>query len=130
MESISIYSEGRGLVPERKFAWVCCLAVIMSFSSVLWVDHYGGTIWLDSRYIMPQPGAFTCDDGTVMLPFRAVMEGLFCLDVTWEENSRIITVEENGQVIYEVSLDEQCVVVVENRAYAPLDWFSDWLPEK
>ena len=98
----------------RKCACVLCLVMM------LWIDHYGGTIWLAGRYIMPEPGPFIYEE-TVMVPFRAVVEGLLDGTVSYENAARSVNAEVNGRTV-SFCLDDEMVLVVWDTAFVPEEY--------
>jgi len=97
---------------------VLCLA----FVTALWVDQYGGTIWLGGRYILAEPGPFVYE-GVMMVPFRAVAEGLLDGAVEWNEYSRKASVN-LGEKSLSIYIDAPDVVVVDGRLYVPIKYFE------
>jgi len=98
---------------------ILCLA----FVTALWVDQYGGTIWLGGRYILTEPGPFVYE-GVMMVPLRAVAEGLFEGTVEWNEHSREASAN-FGEKSLNIAIDASDVVVVDERIYVPIKYFED-----
>ena len=97
----------------KKLAWFLCL------TTMLWVDQYGGTIWYEGVYIVPEPGPFIYGD-TVMLPFRAVVEELFDGHVDWDHFSNKVTGSTSGQIAtFHLNDKNLPVIVVQDRAFVP-----------
>jgi len=99
------------------------LMLCLVFVTALWVDQYGGTIWLGGRYISAQPGPFVYE-GVMMVPFRAVAEGLFDGEVIWNNHNRKASASFGEKNIH-ISIDAPDVVVVDGRLYVPIKYFED-----
>ena len=99
------------------------LILCLVFVTALWIDQYGGTIWLGGRYISAEPGPFVYE-GVMMVPFRAVAEGLFDGVVGWDERSRNASADFDGQSL-SIAIDAQDVVIVDGRLYVPIKYFED-----
>jgi len=98
------------------------LILCLAFVTALWVDQYGGTIWLGGRYILAEPGPFVYE-GVMMIPFRAVSEGLFDGMVAWDEYSRKASAD-IGEKSLSIAIDAPDVVVVDGRLYVPIKYFD------
>lgn len=93
----------------------------------IWVDRYGGTIWFDGDFIMPELAVFTLDDDTVMLPFRQVIEDLLGGRVVWEADARRVTAEVRGQVVgFSLAGESMPIVVVNDRIYVPAEAIEEF----
>ena len=104
------------------------LAAEPSDIDVLWVDNYGGTIWYGSKYIMPKPRAYVSQNSTVMVPFRAIVEGLLDGLVTWDEPTRMVESIVNAKSV-EFSVDDGFVhvIIVEDRTFVTLEYMMEFI---
>ena len=93
----------------------------------IWVDRYGGTIWFDGDFIMPELAAFTLDDDTIMLPFRQVIEDLLGGMVVWDADARRVTAEVRGQVVgFSLAGSSIPVIIVNDRIYVPAEAIEEF----
>ena len=99
------------------------LILCLAFVTALWVDQYGGTIWLGGRYISAEPGPFVYE-GVMMIPLRTVVEDLFDGTVKWDEHSRKASAN-FGEKSLNISIDAPDVVVVDERLYVPIKYFEE-----
>jgi hypothetical protein len=93
----------------------------------IFVDRYGGTLWFDGDFIMPELGAFPLDDDTVLVPFRDVVEGLLAGRVYWDVAGRHVTATVGGTVVG-FSLDGASipVVIINDRIYVPAEAIEEF----
>ena len=98
------------------------LILCLVFVTALWVDQYGGTIWLGGRYIISEPGPFVYE-GVMMVPFRAVAEDLFDATVSWNPQKRQASTTFDGRSL-QISADADDVILVDGRLYIPIKYFD------
>lgn len=97
----------------------------------IFVDRYGGTLWFEGDFIMPELAAFPLDDDTVLVPFRDVVEGLLAGQVYWDIEGRHVTAQAGG-VLVGFSLDGASipVVVINDRIYVPAEAIEEFFLER
>jgi len=88
------------------------------------------TVWYQGRYIEPALQIFTCDNGDVMVPFRAVVEELMGGIVEWDGGTSLIRAEFSGiEISFPIDYAGINIIVVNDRVFIPIDTFVDFIAD-